>query len=227
MTFIEKAAGFELQTDHYIAFFGKHNSSLDHLRKSYPTFEWSWVKQVHGSHLVFAETAFQGQVEADAQWTTSPQLALITRTADCLPVLAYNRKTHAALSIHAGWRGVAQRIIPQTLSQLRALGHLTEDFDFFLGPHILKGSFEVQMDAVELLKASTTLYESNWLSPCPTGYLVDLLAIAKSQIQESGGQTSSLSDFVFDTKSDLRFHSFRRDRENSGRQISFLALLNR
>ncbi|MFN8792342.1 MAG: polyphenol oxidase family protein [Bdellovibrionales bacterium] len=226
MRFIEKAAGFELQTDRYLAFFGKHNSSLDLLRKSYPAFEWSWVKQVHGSHVVFAETAFQGQIEADAQWTTSPQVALITRTADCLPVLAYNSKTHAALSIHAGWRGVAQRIIPQTLDHLRNEGHLAEDFEFFLGPHILKNSFELQKDTVELLRTSTKLQESIWLSTSATGYLVDLLSIAKSQIQECGGRTHSISDFIFDTKTDLRFHSFRRDRENSGRQISFLALFN-
>ncbi len=49
----------------------------------------------------------------------------------------------------------------------------------------------------------------------------------EKQLLLSGILPAQISKFIRDTVSDLRYESFRRDREKSGRQMSFIALKDR
>lgn len=225
MKFQETEYGFECLNSNFIAFFGKHNSSLQNLRTAYPYLDWSSVKQVHGDNLVESNLPMTGEIEADAQWSSTSKLSLITRTADCVPVLAYHPGKKTVISIHAGWRGVANRIVPKSFLYLKNLGFTAADWDFFIGPHIMQKSFNIKEDSYDLLKRSTELPTDQWLEKTNDGFRADLLSVVKHQISDVGGDESKIHELVFDTQTDLRFHSFRRDRENSGRQISFISLL--
>ncbi|MFN9068966.1 MAG: laccase domain-containing protein, partial [Bdellovibrionales bacterium] len=63
---------------------------------------------------------------------------------------------------------------------------------------------------------------SEWIE---SGWLVDLNVLLLDQLVSLGIQADQIKWLNLDTKSDLRFHSHRRDRELSGRQISFIARL--
>jgi len=224
MTFNETDLGFELRHEKFLAFFGKKDSTLKNLRTNYPELEWSWVKQVHGDYLHEAPKRGSSEVEADAQWTMQKKVGLITKTADCVPVLAFNKITRSVLSIHAGWRGVALKIVPKSLLQLQILSHQICDWEIFVGPHILQNSFQIKEDSYLLLKQSTSLKDDTWIKTAADGYQADLITLLKSQLDEIHVPASQIHVLAYDTKSDTRFHSFRRDKDTSGRQISFIAL---
>ncbi len=215
MSFKETDLGFELKTDQYLVFFGKKDSSLENLKKAYPNFKFKMLWQVHGNELLHTTSESEENQKADAHWTEKKNLALISKSADCIPVLGFSKDLNRVLAIHAGWRGVQNRIIPKSLQSLGSL------WDLFIGPHITKESFEIQNDCLELLKTCTRLDSKDWHE----NQKADLTKIVLDQIKEVPNAQRSLTLQIFDTKNDSRFHSHRRDKEAAGRQNSFIVLL--
>ncbi len=222
--FQETNIGFEYSNDRFLAFFGKHNSTIQNLRSHYPYLDWSWAKQVHGDQLL--EAPVSSDQKADAQWTRVSGLGLIVMTADCIPVLAVHKPSSVVMAIHAGWRGVANRIIPKSFQQLQSASEPLTDWQIFIGPHILQFSFEVQNDTLKALADSTPLDETEWVNSSNGHHNVDLYKIVVAQMMEVGISESQIQSLLLDTKTDLRLHSFRRDKDLSGRQRSFIALIS-
>ncbi len=215
MSFKETDLGFELKTDHYLVFFGKKDSSLENLKIAYPNFSFKMLWQVHGNDLLHSTSKSEENQRADAHWTEEKKLALISKSADCIPVLGFSKELNLVLAIHAGWRGVQNRIITKSLQSLGS------SWDLFIGPHITKESFEIQNDCLELLKTCTRLDSKAWYD----NQKADLTKIVFDQIKEVTTAQKPLTTMIFDTKTDSRFHSHRRDREAAGRQNSFIVLL--
>ncbi len=67
--------------------------------------EPAWLKQVHGTAVVAAETV-SAPVIADAAWTQEPARPCVVMTADCLPVLLCDRGGAVVAAAHGGWRGL-------------------------------------------------------------------------------------------------------------------------
>jgi hypothetical protein len=220
--FKETEIGFELLTNDYLVFFGKHPSQLKSLHQQYPYLDWAQLKQVHGNQIVQTSKAEMELQTADAHWTSVSQLGLITKTADCIPILGFNHLSKAIVSIHAGWRGVANQITSLSIQKL-SQSHPVAGWKLFVGPHIQQQSFEIQQDTVDQLKECSSLASSEWLISTPTGFKANLSLILLQQLQDCGINKNQIHTLFFDTKSDLRFHSFRRDKELSGRQLSFIA----
>src|SRR5918993_3942824 len=68
------------------------------------------LKQVHGVHTVVARRGGawpHTRPEADIIITDDPSIAIGVRTADCAPVLLFDRARNVAGAVHAGWRGAA------------------------------------------------------------------------------------------------------------------------
>lgn len=75
--------------------------------------------QVHGAAVVRASGwSEDAPPEADAVISADPCHACAVRTADCGPVLLACCVTGAAAAVHAGWRGIASRVIPAAISAL-------------------------------------------------------------------------------------------------------------
>lgn len=225
----ETDIGFEINSPAFLFFFGKKNSSLENIQKAYPQYQYLKVKQVHGDHLhdwqSFEESALQ--VEADGHATEIKKGALIVATADCIPVLVVHPHSMTVMALHAGWRGVASRIIPRALESLLKKGAKSEEIFMVVGPHIQQNSFEVQDDVKTKLISATTKMDSSaqaWIARNKDNgkFLVDLNAIVKLQIAEFDIPSDQVFDLHLDTFADPRFHSFRRDKDQSGRQLSFV-----
>ena len=216
MSFKETNLGFEFRTAEFLVFFGKKESSLENLKQAYPQLNFKSLWQVHGNQLLHTNEDFENNsVKADAHWTDKKNLALVSKSADCIPVLAINKDRTKILAIHAGWRGVQNQIIPQSFQKLQ------DSWDIFIGPHITKASFEIQDDCFELLHQSTSLDSKKWFS----NGKADLLKIVNEQLESISSIKNSVETLIFDTVLDQRFHSHRRDRELAGRQNSFVVLL--
>jgi YfiH family protein len=128
-------------------------------------------------------------------------------------------------SIHAGWRGVENRILIKTVATLKKIGCNPAKLHVFVGPHIQKQSFEVGNDVRDqLLNCFKGEKASVWEIFSENKAKVDLHQIVKYQLLEAGISLEN-TFFVFkDTVSDQNYHSYRRDKENSGRQLSFILL---
>jgi copper oxidase (laccase) domain-containing protein len=215
MKFQETDLGFEFKTDKYFVFFGKKDSSLENLRTHFTDFIFKPLWQIHGNDLLHTMRNSEDNLKADAHWTADKNVALISKSADCIPFFGFDEKNNRVLAIHAGWRGVQNRIIPKSLQTLGS------QWKCFLGPHIMKNSFEIQNDCFELLKSCTKLAPSEWFS----NHHADLYKIVEAQLAENPNFVKNLSTILFDTKTDMRFHSFRRSGTQAGRQNSFIVLL--
>ncbi|MEM6792372.1 MAG: polyphenol oxidase family protein [Acidobacteriota bacterium] len=112
-----------------------------------PPGERAWLQQIH-SERVF-ETAKAGCAgEGDGLLSCRRDLALCVVTADCVPVLMASDEQIAA--VHAGWRGVASRIVPGALGRFRSRPRVA-----WIGPAISGRSYEVSTEvAAEIVAAS-------------------------------------------------------------------------
>ena len=85
--------------------------------------------QTHGTEaLVIDETYLQATAEErhsmlqgiDALITHEPGYCICISTADCIPILLYDRKNAVIAAVHAGWRGTVNHILGHTLDKMRA-----------------------------------------------------------------------------------------------------------
>lgn len=100
------------------------------------------VKQVHGKKVLPTDEVVAG-AEADGLWTRDSLAAVWVCSADCTPVLIADRTTGQVAAVHAGWRGTALKIIPETIHQLIQAGSKQEDLVIALGPAIAGEVYQV------------------------------------------------------------------------------------
>lgn len=218
--------------------FGRRGQTLDELL---PGHRWATLHQIHSNKVVH-QPIIPGSVEpqADAHYTFERGLGLVVKTADCLPVLIGGADVIAA--IHAGWRGVESDIIGETLSAIERDRPtlLMSSLRVWIGPHIRQRSFEAGTDvASRLLSAAEKADKrrTNRRHQADPSFSkarlslekgaadkrwVDLETIARIQLTSFGIPNQQIVSVGIDTVSDHNWSSFRRDREQAGRNLSFI-----
>ncbi len=85
----------------------------------------------------------QGAREGDALVTNKPNLVLGVQTADCAPVLFYEKKARIVGVAHAGWKGALKGILQNTAHAIESLGGVKEQIVAVIGPCIDQKSYEM------------------------------------------------------------------------------------
>ncbi len=217
VTFRQKFAGLSYSWGPVEFFFGGCDLPSEDLPELFPQYKFCFARQVHGQVLVKGDVS--QRPEADALWTDQSQVALVVQTADCLPILLAST-THIC-AVHAGWRGLANPI-------LKSVSCTLSDFQpamAVIGPHIQRASFEVGADVASQLLASVSNPTPQLSAPANTGKAyVDLNTLARLQLATFFRLPPQVVSCDVDTKTDLRFCSFRRDAASAGRALSFVVL---
>lgn len=228
----ETSWGYELRTNDLMILFGGKEAQTADLRRSFPDFQFTRLKQIH-SDAVLETNRYSSDYEnlGDAHWTKERNLALGVITADCVPVFLYDPKTKLIAGIHAGWRGVASKIIPKTIETLLSQSCRAEDLRVFIGPHIQKHSFEVGIDVRDQILSSLgplspTERQEFFDASSSEKVLLDLHKVVLTQLEQSGINAENIQSLFIDTFKDPRFHSHRRDKEKAGRQLSFICRIS-
>jgi polyphenol oxidase len=178
---------------------------------SLPQNEMASLKQIHSSVVLVADRA--GLVgEGDALVTSQPGIAVSVRTADCYPILLADSRRHVVAAVHAGWRGTAARIVPEAIAKMRAQwGTEPQDIYAAIGPGIGACCYEVGADVARQFDANA-------------GRL-DLAEANRCQLLDSGVGNAHIDVLGLCTFCDTeRFHSYRRDKEQAGRMVSFIRI---
>lgn len=210
-------AGFEKRVNNAIFFFGTKHAPKELLPQLYPDLKFAFLKQVHGNEVVWGN---EQQIQtADAQATNMKNLALVIQTADCVPLLFAGRDHVAAA--HAGWRGIAARIVNTTAKFLNGK-HVHEAA---IGPHIGRTSFEVGNDVAEQLNQVAHGDGAINQHPDPSKKYVDLHLIARRQLHQEFNPGLTIESVDGDTFTSPLYHSYRRGKNRGERQFSFVALV--
>lgn len=177
-----------------------------------------WLHQTHTATVVDIPYEYRPLMPSDASTTRCSGHVCAVMTADCLPLLVVNSQGDEVAAIHAGWRGLADGIIGETLKALRSK---PEELHVYLGPAIGPTAFEVGEDVIEeFRRAGHNVLACFKPTSKPGKFLADLYEIAKIQLQYAN--VTHISGGEFCTYSDPeRFYSYRRDGK-TGRMVSLI-----
>jgi len=181
-------------------------------------------KQVHGDVIwkVSAKDIAQaGIFEADAIVTDTVGLAIGIRTADCLPALLYDPVRKVIAAVHAGWKSTKLDIARKTVELLRSgYGVDPKNIRAAIGPCIRRESCAVGPEFKEYFPLDTV--------QTPEGLRFDILSANMRQLTRAGVKRENIFDSGLCSFTDAaRFHSFRRDADQSGRMISVMMMVGR
>lgn len=166
--------------------------------------EPQWLGQTHTSQCVIVEQDSNRQ--ADAAITRSSAHVLAIMTADCLPVLLCNRQGNEIAAIHAGWRGLVNGIIENTVQTLNSHPH---DMMAWIGPAICGSCYEVGDDVREAY-LGTYPFSNTFFTPRNNKWLIDLPGIAEYVLNNLGiTAVYSSRECTFEKKTD--YYSYRRE----------------
>jgi YfiH family protein len=176
-----------------------------------------WLSQVHGTDLI--QACGDGvRRQADGCWTDELGLACIVMTADCLPVFFTNSAGSKVAVAHAGWRGLLNGVLENTLKVFPD----PSDLHVWFGPAIGPKAFEVGSEVYEQFCDSSLEAQSAFskIDDTHNKYLADIYSLASQRLKKAGVVNITSSSLC--TYSDAeRFYSYRRDGE-TGRLASLI-----
>ena len=97
-----------------------------------------WLNQTHSNLCINIDNS--NIKDADASYTQQIEKPLVIMTADCLPIILCHPKEHEIAAIHAGWRGLANGVIENTLQHLKKP---LNEYMAWMGPAICKNCYTV------------------------------------------------------------------------------------
>jgi uncharacterized protein, YfiH family len=181
------------------------------------------LRQVHSAEVWNAHGLTDRCCEGDALISNEPAKRIAVRTADCVPILMADPSTRSIAAVHAGWRGTVAKIALQTVERLRAEFSVNpSDLHVAIGPCIRKCCYEVGAEvAGQFLEffpewtADEQTFSRKRIDLAETNRRILASAgVPRAQIHDSG-----LCTFCRATD----FFSYRREPEDPGRMVSFIA----
>ena len=105
------------------------------------------MRQTHSNQVKIIEDKNNlKRFDCDAMLTKSEGIVLSVLTADCVPILIYEKEKKIIGCIHAGWKGAMKGIIENTLDKLKDMGGDTRHLIVSVGPCISQKNYEVKKD---------------------------------------------------------------------------------
>ena len=163
----------------------------------------SVVEVVNNSHKHY----YKG---VDALVTKERGVFLSITTADCFPVVMYEPNAKIIALVHAGWRGVITKIIPNTLFAMENIGADLKKIKIEVGPGISQKNFEFGFK--EMLEEFGKYNQDRYIVEGSTidKVRIDLEQIIQDQIIECNVTSDNIKTSGLCTFSEGDFFSARR-----------------
>jgi YfiH family protein len=188
-------------------------------------------RQVHGSDILVISEPNEDfshflTVEGDAVITNQLDVMIGVCVADCAPILLCDPDKKVIAVVHAGWKGTASGLVAKTVAGMQSeFGSVPAALQAAIGPCIQKCCYEVDEQVHKAFMQSEISWET-CAEPKGAGkWQLDLAAANRELLLLAGLRADAvqLSDQCVCCHSEQYF-SYRRDKEESGRQMGFILL---
>lgn len=175
-----------------------------------------WLNQVHGTNVVVDPDSTEPPA-ADAAFTRQSGMVCAVMTADCLPVLLVSVTGQELAAAHAGWRGLCDGILENTVRQFQTP---PSNILAWLGPAISQKNFEVGDEVRQKFVGHDAQAARLFSRNDNDRWQADLYGLARQRLMQAGIQQIYGGDYcTYDDSG--RFFSYRRDGP-CGRMASFV-----
>ena len=215
------------------------NELIKSYKKVAKALEFNWkniVKphQFHTDNIEKVENLNQEFDEVDGVMTNKKNIFLCTTSADCTSLLFYDDNKKVIADVHSGWRGTLQQIGKKAVEKLtQEYGCNPKDIICCIGPCIKKCHFEVDENVMELFKKKfeytgeiEKIIEKGKTINKIQKYNIDTTLINEIILKETGLLEKNIIDSGICTVCNSNmFHSYRADKEKSGRNGAFIGMI--
>lgn len=163
-----------------VKFFTREDDVSDDasVEKALGTNRFVTLDQMHGNKTFIADHPVYRTEQADAAATSTKDLTLVMRVADCQPFVMYAPKHNVIGMIHAGWKGVAAGMIPAFFRKISdEWGIAPRDTFVCAGPSLCLQCAGFTDPRTELPTVDPRFFH---------GRFVDLRAAADAQLEDAG-----------------------------------------
>jgi len=184
-----------------------------------------YMNQVHGDDvkIINKDSDLSLIPKCDALITQEKNIPLMVMVADCIPVLIYDPIENVISVVHAGRAGIFNKIIPKTIKTMQEHFNTNpSELIIVLGPSIRQCCYEVGSEVNDEAK---NLEYSEALHKQGESYYLDLIAIAKKQLEEIGVNQNNIEISAYCTSCHHElFYSYRAEQNNTGRFSGLIML---
>ena len=187
------------------------------------------LNQQHTNQVIHFDSnkSVKNKLTADAIVSEVKNIGIGILTADCAPIFFYDHKKKIIGCAHAGWKGVLNGVIRNTVKKFNELNSNNNDLIAVVGPCINKKNYEVKADFFEKFISQDKNNESFFNKTSGEKYVFDLRGFINKEI--SNLNIKNVENIEMDTFSQHEFfYSYRRSRinreEDYGRCISVILM---
>ena len=188
-----------------------------------------YMNQIHSDKFHLLKEVPGEILVGDALITTIPKILLTIKTADCLPILIFDKEAKVVSAIHVGWKGVIRKFTKKVVLEIVDSLDIKPSLLFaLLGPCICSKCYEVGEDVKEILEKEWDSFSDLLIPSHKEGkYQLDLRKANTIQLKEMGLKQGNIFHVDLCTKCNTKlFYSNRQEPNSKGRMISFIGLRN-
>lgn len=175
-------------------------------------------KQIHTDNILFINNQ-NDCGESDGMFTNQRNYCLSVSIADCVAILIYDIKNNVIAAVHSGWKGTKLNIIGKTIEKLQSqFNSRVTDLLFYISPSASVENYEVGKEFLNYFPKYVILKNGK--------YYFDNKSAVLDQILNKNIDLRQIEISDLDTISNENLHSFRRDKNKSGRMAAFVMMKN-
>lgn len=177
-------------------------------------------KQEHSDQIQIITNENKNLINiSDGMITKIKNIILNVTIADCAGILIYDPSNHVIAALHSGWRGTNLNIVGKGIKIMKEVfNSQPSQLIAWISPSAGKNKYEVGSEVASLFPADYVKQISK------TKFLLDLKSIIFKQLIDEGLLSDNIELSLICTIEDKRFHSYRRDKDLSGRMSAFIGM---
>ena len=161
------------------------------------------MNQTHSANVSFIRKNIAIDKANDAIFTLDNSIAIEIKVADCMPIFLFDNNLSFFGAIHAGWKGLANGIIENSIKLIKKNNLDLKNITVFIGPSISQKNFEVQNDVLSYFDSKFSIVKDEKI-------FLSLQQVAIDKFASYG--INNVIDAKECTYDNLNYHSYRRDK---------------
>ncbi|MBI5476949.1 MAG: peptidoglycan editing factor PgeF [Ignavibacteriales bacterium] len=176
--------------------------------------------QIHGDNILVVDKPGQ-YPNCDALITAEKNLFLVVTIADCIPILIYDNKNQIISVVHSGWKGSEKKILSSTVRKMQTeFNSKKSDLYCYLGPSARSCCYQVGEDVAHKFESKYLINKNG------SRKHLDLISFNQDLLNNAGITNNQIEISGYCTICNRFFHSYRRDKEKSGRMMAVIGMRN-